>query len=181
MHPDIPVDEEMDEYLSSLSEWVNIASDCRDNYPNSRDRHGKINTEASNESNVQMSLARFESKFGQEDASGTIWTSPSSICWRLFLPLTPHFPAAPPNTTNANDIYADVRVAPRMGGALQAQRPSSFHHMHTTRWNDSRRTSASASAATMTALAKCVSRVLGKKLNLKDLELVDYEPYKGLT
>ncbi|KAH8989439.1 ribonuclease H2, subunit C [Lactarius akahatsu] len=25
-HPDIPVDEEMDEYLRSLSEWVNIAS-----------------------------------------------------------------------------------------------------------------------------------------------------------
>ncbi|KAI9450894.1 hypothetical protein BJY52DRAFT_1419379 [Lactarius psammicola] len=44
-----------------------------------------------------------------------------------------------------------------MGGARQAQRPSSFHHMHTTRWNDSRWTSASASATTMTALAKCVS------------------------
>lgn len=28
-HPDIPVDEEMDEYLRSLSEWVNIASEVR--------------------------------------------------------------------------------------------------------------------------------------------------------
>jgi len=26
-HPDIPVDEEMDEYLRSLSEWVNVASE----------------------------------------------------------------------------------------------------------------------------------------------------------
>ncbi|KAI9458333.1 hypothetical protein BJY52DRAFT_425748 [Lactarius psammicola] len=43
-----------------------------------------------------------------------------------------------------------------MGGARQARRPSSFHHMRTTRWNDSRRPSASASATTMTALAKCV-------------------------
>ena len=28
-HPDLPVDEEMDEYLRSLSEWVNIASEVR--------------------------------------------------------------------------------------------------------------------------------------------------------
>ncbi len=28
-HPDIPVDEEMDEYLRSLSEWVNISSEVR--------------------------------------------------------------------------------------------------------------------------------------------------------
>ena len=28
-HPDIPVDEEMDEYLRSLSEWVNIAAEVR--------------------------------------------------------------------------------------------------------------------------------------------------------
>ncbi len=28
-HPDIPVDEEMDECLRSLSEWVNIASEVR--------------------------------------------------------------------------------------------------------------------------------------------------------
>ncbi|KAH9166999.1 ribonuclease H2, subunit C [Lactarius sanguifluus] len=29
-HPDIPVDEEMDEYLRSLSEWVNIASEIHE-------------------------------------------------------------------------------------------------------------------------------------------------------
>ncbi|KAI9442074.1 hypothetical protein BJY52DRAFT_1128657, partial [Lactarius psammicola] len=28
-HPDIPLDEEMDEYLRLLSEWVNIASEVR--------------------------------------------------------------------------------------------------------------------------------------------------------
>jgi hypothetical protein len=28
-NPDIPADEEMDEYLRSLSEWVNIASEVR--------------------------------------------------------------------------------------------------------------------------------------------------------
>lgn len=33
-HPDIPVDEEMDEYLRSLSEWVNIASEVSVMRPN---------------------------------------------------------------------------------------------------------------------------------------------------
>ncbi|KAI9453103.1 ribonuclease H2, subunit C [Lactarius psammicola] len=32
-HPDIPVDEEMDEYLRSLSEWVNIASEIHQSEP----------------------------------------------------------------------------------------------------------------------------------------------------
>ncbi len=60
-----------------------------------------------------------------------------------------------PNTTNADGTYADVRLPL---GWEERRTPDGRpyfvdHHTRTTTWNDPRRTSASASAATTTALA----------------------------
>jgi E3 ubiquitin-protein ligase NEDD4 len=90
----------------------------------------------------------------------TTWTRPSSqpppaIAPHNSAPTQGAEEILTPNTTNADGTYADVRLPLGWEERRAADGRPYFvdHHTRTTTWNDPRRTSASAAAATTNALA----------------------------
>ncbi|KAH8977835.1 HECT-domain-containing protein [Lactarius akahatsu] len=104
---------------------------------------------------------RGRSYYVDHNTRSTTWNRPPPS---LSVPIPPtHTPSSArtgetvlsPNTTNADGTYADVRLPL---GWEERRTPDGRpyfvdHHTRTTTWNDPRRTSASATAATTTALA----------------------------